>query len=49
MSAMRYQSSRPDGWVMPRPHRDAHQRYLAYGPIQPMEEPGFWAKLFGFR
>ena len=45
MSAMRYRSSRPDDWVMPRPHRDAHQRYLTYGPIQPMDQPGLLERL----
>jgi len=47
MSSLSYRSSRPDGWTMPRPHRDPALRYHAHGPIQPMEEPGFLARLFG--
>ena len=39
-----------DLWILPRPHRDASQRYMTYGPIQPMDEPpGFWQRLFGAR
>ena len=47
MSAMRFRTSRADGWIMPRPHCDAHQRYLTYGPIQPMEQPGLLERLVG--
>jgi len=47
MSSYTFRSSRPDGWTMPRPHRDASLRYRMHGPIQPMEEPGFLARLFG--
>ena len=47
MASQTYRSSRPDGWIMPRPHRDASQRYMTHGPILPMEEPGFFARLFG--
>jgi hypothetical protein len=47
MSSLSYRSSRPDGWVQPRPHQDASLRYMKYGPIQPMEEPGFLSRLFG--
>lgn len=49
MSAYRYASSRPHESILPRPHRDAHQRYLAYGPVLPMEEPkrNLLAWLFG--
>ena len=32
-----------------QPHRDASLRYLVHGPIRPMEEPGFLARLFGAR
>ena len=49
MASQTYRSSRPDGWIMPRPHRDASQRYMTHGPILPMEEPGLWARLFGRR
>ncbi|MCB2060351.1 MAG: hypothetical protein R3E09_04415 [Novosphingobium sp.] len=51
MSAYRYHSSRPHEWIMPRPHRDAHQRYLTYGPILPMDsdrKPGLLERLFGW-
>jgi hypothetical protein len=47
MASMRYRSSRPDVWVMPRPHQDPSLRYQTHGPIRPMEEPGFFARLFG--
>jgi len=47
MSSLSYHSSRPDGWVQPRPHQDASLRYMKYGKIQPMEEPGLLARLFG--
>jgi hypothetical protein len=49
MSSLSYRSSRPDSWIMPRPHRDASMRYMTHGPNQPMEEPGFLARLFGAR
>jgi hypothetical protein len=49
MASLSYKSSRPDGWTMPRPHRDPSVRYMMHGPIQPMEQPGFLARLFGFR
>ena len=32
---------------MPRAHRDATQRFMKHGPIQPMEQPGFLERLFG--
>jgi hypothetical protein len=35
--------------VTPRPHVDAHQRYRTYGPIRPMESPGFLERIFGKR
>jgi len=47
MSSLSYHSSRPDPWVYPRPHQDASLRFRKHGPIQPMEEPGFFARLFG--
>lgn len=50
MSNLSFRSSQPDAWILPRPHRDASQRYMTYGPIQPMDEPpGFWQRLFGAR
>ncbi len=49
MASQSYRSSRPDGWTMPRPYRDASLRYMMHGPIQPMEEPGLLARLLGWR
>ncbi len=39
--------SRPDQWTHPRPHTDPALRRKKYGAIRPMEEPGFFARLFG--
>jgi hypothetical protein len=52
MASPTFRSSRPDGWTVPRPHRDASLRYMMHGPILPMEEPGFslrdlFARLIG--
>ena len=47
MSSYSFRSSRPDSWTNPRPYRDVSQRMMAYGKIQPMEQPGFLARLFG--
>lgn len=47
MSSFNFRSSRPDHWTLPRPYRDASMRYHVHGPIQPMEEPGFFARLLG--
>ena len=49
MSNLSYSSSKPDAWIQPRPHRDASQRYITYGKLLPMEQPGFWQRLFGSR
>ncbi|MCB2076001.1 MAG: hypothetical protein H6917_02335 [Novosphingobium sp.] len=49
MTAYRFRSSRPHEWIMPRPHVDAHQRFLTYGPVQPMDRPSFWDRLLGRR
>ena len=50
MPASTYHSSRPHDSILPRAHTDAHQRYLTYGPIQPMERPGLLERLlFGRR
>ncbi|MBT0667841.1 hypothetical protein HT136_05610 [Novosphingobium profundi] len=47
MSSYGYRTSRPHESILPRPHRDASQRYLAYGPIQPMDsDRGFLSRLF---
>lgn len=47
MSSYIFRSSRPDSWTNPRPHSDASLRYMAYGPVQPMAQPGLLARLFG--
>jgi hypothetical protein len=47
MPTLQYRSSKPDAWTMPRPYQDASLRYLKHGPIQPMEQTGFFARLFG--
>ena len=47
MTSFTYRSSRPDGWIQPRPHQDPTLRYMRHGRILPMEEPGFFARLFG--
>lgn len=39
MSHHSFRSSRPDGWVAPRPYSDPSLRRMAYGPIQPMHRP----------
>ena len=51
MSAYRYACSRPHESIIPRPHRDAHQRFLAYGPVVGMDEPrrSLVARLLGWR
>ena len=49
MSSISFRSSRPDGWTLPRPHRDASLRFRANGPIQPMTQPGIIARLLGAR
>jgi hypothetical protein len=46
MPGLSYRSSQPDRWIMPRPYSDASLRRHVHGPIQPMEEPGFLARLF---
>ena len=50
MPSLSYRSSRPsDGWVSPKATSDASIRYKHHGKILPMEEPGFFARLFGAR
>jgi len=48
MSSLSYRSSRPDTWTQPRAYRDASTRYMKHGPIQPMEQPSFLRRLFGW-
>jgi hypothetical protein len=47
MPTLQYRSSKPDTWTMPRPYQDASLRLRKHGPIQPMEQTGFFARLFG--
>ena len=47
MSSLSFRSSRPDGWTVPKTVHDSGLRRQVYGRIQPMEQPGFWARLFG--
>ncbi|AKH44243.1 hypothetical protein FHS61_001563 [Altererythrobacter atlanticus] len=49
MSKHSYRSSRPDRWSVPRPPLDPSLRLSRFGKIQPMEEPGFLARLFRWR
>jgi hypothetical protein len=44
MIPISYRSSRADAWNTPRPHTDPSQRYMKYGPIQPMDDDRslFW-------
>ncbi|WP_199698783.1 hypothetical protein [Aurantiacibacter zhengii] len=42
-----FRSSKPDSWSSPRFYSDATYRSMSHGKIQPMEEPGFFARLFG--
>lgn len=49
MSSLIYRSSRPDQWAQPRPYSDASLRFYKHGPILPMDEQGFLARLFGAR
>jgi len=47
MSSYTFRSSRPDSWTNPRPYCDASTRYLAYGPVRPMQQAGLLARLLG--
>ena len=51
MSNLSFRSSRPDTWILPRPHRDPGMRLMTYGPLVPMDtdQPGFWQRLLGAR
>jgi len=39
--------SSPDQWTQPRPHTDPALRRKKHGAIHSMEQPGFFARLFG--
>ena len=47
MSIQTFRTSRPDSWVQPRPFSDPITRLNTYGRIQPMQQPGFFARLLG--
>ena len=49
MSNLSYRNSQPDAWSKPRTCPDASQRFMTYGKLMPMEQPGFWQRLFGGR
>ena len=51
MSTLSFRSSRPDTWILPRPHRDPGMRLMTYGPLVPMDDDrhGFWRRLIGAR
>ena len=44
-----FRSSRSDSWSNPRPYSDPSYRSMSHGKILPMEEPGFFERLFGRR
>lgn len=46
MTKLSYRSSRPDSWTLPRQSQPDWKRRHAHGPIQPMEQQGFFARLF---
>lgn len=46
VSSKSHGSSRPDSWAAPRPYQDESLRRKKHGPIRPMEEPGFFCRLF---
>lgn len=49
MSQFSFRSSPADSWTQPRPYRDASLRRMKCGPIKPMDQPGFLARLLGAR
>lgn len=46
MTSLLLHASRPHKSILPRPYTDAHHRYHVYGPIVPMDRPGFFERLF---
>lgn len=42
-----FRSSRPDGWISPRPYSDPSYRAMSHGKILPMHEPSFLDRLLG--
>jgi hypothetical protein len=49
MSSVKFRSSRPDPWFLPRAHQDPAQRRRIYGPLLPMEPPTLWERLLRAR
>lgn len=49
MSAYRFQTSKADPWVQPRPHSDANLRRAKHGPLQSMynDTPGLLERIVG--
>lgn len=47
MSYERFTTSRPDAWNEPRPFSDPTIRRMKHGPIVPMQEPSWFARLIG--
>jgi hypothetical protein len=48
MTPATFRNSSPDGWSVPKAHRDPSRRRAIYGPIQPMDEDrGLLQRLFG--
>ena len=47
MAKFVYRSSSPDSWTQPRPFQDPDMRRMKFGRIEPMERPGFLARLLG--
>lgn len=45
-SLIHHQPLSASGWKMVAPQRDPILRRQIYGPIQPMEQPGFFARIF---
>jgi hypothetical protein len=47
MASRTFRSSRPDGWILPKPYSDASLRFMKHGPVQPMAQPTLWERLTG--
>jgi len=46
MSAYRFQTSKADPWVEPRPYSDANTRRAKHGPLQSMyDDPGLLERI----
>jgi hypothetical protein len=49
MSPYILRTSRPHESILPLAHTDPNHRLYHYGPIRPMDEPGFFRRLFRLR